>query len=360
MALKDCTFFVDVNGKQVEMDYDQFRAYLLDGTNLSALAPTLVTKKGTKVGFERAEAAPARAEAPTAKGEAKAQKGEAKARKGEAAPEKGEAPTTQRGKVEVVTAAPAEAEKIEASVGKQKMDAQGFTPDQREFLIEKTREVYQEAQKPSAPERFVIKVPGDGQFTIKQPVDANGLHRRLTGKDVPGVASKDKGQSDTLKTRKAKNLGARGEAYSKLFAPFKTGFTGLVSGWLKKDAIKESAAAPKTPANLLPAPETALYPLAQHRAEVGFENTSPDKEFITDGFVLVLTSAVKGNKAEKIKPAGDDVRRPEASKVRQVWTSSVNNATVPAKIAGVWQSSTSEGLALIDTPNGFITLSRSA
>jgi len=84
MALKDCTFFVDVNGKQVEMDYDQFRAYLLDGTNLSALAPTLVTKKGTKVGFERAEAAPARAEATPAKAEA--------------APVKAEAPSTKKTK----------------------------------------------------------------------------------------------------------------------------------------------------------------------------------------------------------------------------------------------------------------------
>jgi len=106
MALKDCTFFVDVNGKQVEMDYDQFRSYLLDGTNLSALAPTLAQKKGAKAGFEtaqKAEPAPARAEAPkaraeasTAKGEAKAQKGEAKAQKGEAAPEKGEAPTKKK------------------------------------------------------------------------------------------------------------------------------------------------------------------------------------------------------------------------------------------------------------------------
>ena len=58
MALKDCTFFVDVNGKQVEMDYDQFRSYLLDGTNLSALAPTLAQKKGAKAGFETAKAAP--------------------------------------------------------------------------------------------------------------------------------------------------------------------------------------------------------------------------------------------------------------------------------------------------------------
>ena len=332
MALKDCTFFVDVNGKQVEMDYDQFRSYLLDGTNLSALAPTLARKKGAKAGFETVKAAPAEKK-PAAKATA--------------------APVA--GQVETVTAEPGEAKRIADSVGKQKVDAQGFTPPQREFLVEKTQEVYRDIQEPSTPSKYVIKVPGDGQFTITSPSEANGLHRRLTGQNVPGAISKHTQAAPPIS--KAENLGARGDAYSNLFNPIRTAFTGLAAGLFTKDVTKKSKSAPATPAGLETAPESGLYPLAQHRAEAGTKNVSTDKDFITDGSILVLTSAMSSGKAEKVKAASEAVRRPDASKVRQVWTDAVNDATVPAEIAGVWQSSTAEGLALIDTPNGLITLS---
>ncbi|NBW13197.1 MAG: hypothetical protein EBR82_34825, partial [Caulobacteraceae bacterium] len=86
MAIKDCTFFVDVNGRQVEMDFDGFRAYLMEEAGLARLAPDLFKKRGKKAGFEaaRAEAASVRAEAtPT---------------KAEAAPVKAEAPSTKKTK----------------------------------------------------------------------------------------------------------------------------------------------------------------------------------------------------------------------------------------------------------------------
>ena len=72
MAIKDCNFFVDVNGRQVEMDFDGFRAYLMEEAGLARLAPDLVKKRGKKAGFEaaRAEAAPVRAEAAPVKAEA--------------------------------------------------------------------------------------------------------------------------------------------------------------------------------------------------------------------------------------------------------------------------------------------------
>lgn len=75
MALKDCKFYVDIDGKQVEMDFDGFRAHLMREGVMATLAPDLTKKRGKSAGFTltaRAEAAPARAEAPKAKAEAPA------------------------------------------------------------------------------------------------------------------------------------------------------------------------------------------------------------------------------------------------------------------------------------------------
>jgi hypothetical protein len=93
--------------------------------------------------------------------------------------------------VVTVTAEPADAQRIADSVKTQKPDAQGFTKPQRTYLVEKAKEVYKEAQEASKSTKFVIKVPGDGQFTVKTPTEANSLHRRLTGDNVPGVDAKD-------------------------------------------------------------------------------------------------------------------------------------------------------------------------
>lgn len=67
MATKDCTFFVDIDGRQVEMDFDGFRAYLMQDGVMATLAPDLTKKRGQKAGFtvtaQKAEPTPARAEA---------------------------------------------------------------------------------------------------------------------------------------------------------------------------------------------------------------------------------------------------------------------------------------------------------
>ena len=83
MATKDCTFFVDIDGRQVEMDFDGFRAYLMQDGVMATLAPDLTAKRGKKAGFtvtaQKAEPTPARAEAPKARAEGATQKTEAPA-----------------------------------------------------------------------------------------------------------------------------------------------------------------------------------------------------------------------------------------------------------------------------------------
>ncbi len=83
MATKDCTFFVDIDGRQVEMDFDGFRAYLMQDGVMATLAPDLTAKRGKKAGFtvtaQKAEPTPARAEAPKVRAEGTTQKTEAPA-----------------------------------------------------------------------------------------------------------------------------------------------------------------------------------------------------------------------------------------------------------------------------------------
>ena len=46
MALKDCTFTVNVGGKAQVMDYDQLRLFLMKPKNMAAVAPTFAGQSG--------------------------------------------------------------------------------------------------------------------------------------------------------------------------------------------------------------------------------------------------------------------------------------------------------------------------
>lgn len=343
MALKDCKFFADINGRQVEMDFDGFRAYLLEDGVMATLAPEITGKRGKKAGFiltakkeEPAKTATTKAEAPTVKAQAPAEN------------------------VVTVTAEPTDAHIIANSVKIQKVDAQGFTKRQREYLVEKAKEVYKEAQEASESTKFVIKVPGDGQFTVKTPTEANSLHRRLTGDNVPGVDAKDtKVKREVLNPNK------------------KTGLVETVAigkaGDMKTPAFRWAlqATAP-SPATSKPLPSSlfggvnkkgefenkgsGVYPFEMHGSSKTLENVMSGGEYITDAKVLVLRSASTPEALKKVKTDSSRTRSPNIEDVKSAWEKAVNDATVPAEIAGVFQSETVWGVALIEAPKGIIPL----
>lgn len=45
MALKDCTFTVNVGGKAQVMDYDQLRLFLIKPKNMAAVAPSFAGQR---------------------------------------------------------------------------------------------------------------------------------------------------------------------------------------------------------------------------------------------------------------------------------------------------------------------------
>ena len=204
MAVKDCTFFVDVNGRQVEMDFDGFRAYLMEEAGLARLAPDLFKKRGKKAGFEaaRAEAAPVRAEATPAKAEA--------------APVKAEAPSTKKTK---------ETGKTE----KQK----GF------FKVTNTalREIFNVTKEQATGIAQLAKAMGIDLDQIRlargeiKPITGEGLEQRgvTSDKDAEYVAAVKAG--DTAKAQKMVDEAAKAAGYNE------TGSHGLAEGKLESYAF---------------------------------------------------------------------------------------------------------------------------
>lgn len=277
--------------------------------------------------------------------------------KAEATATKAEAPSEN---VVTVTAEPADAQRIADSVKTQKPDAQGFTKPQRTYLVEKAKEVYKEAQEASKSTKFVIKVPGDGQFTVKTPTEANSLHRRLTGDNVPGVDAKDtKVKREVLNPTKKTGLvetvaiGKAGDMKTPAFrwalqatapspARFKPFSRGLFTAKDKKGEFETKG--------------SGAYPIELHEGSSTVENILPSGDYITDGYMLVLRSAVTPASLKKVKLGTSQKNTPNLEGVKHAWDKSVKDASVPAEIAGVFQSEAEKGVALIDGPKGIIAL----
>lgn len=62
----------------------------------------------------------------------------------------------------------------------------GLTPTQEQFVTDKLKGYEVPAGKEE--KTLKIKVPGDGEFTVKTEQQANNLHRRLTGEDLPNAS----------------------------------------------------------------------------------------------------------------------------------------------------------------------------
>jgi len=80
--------------------------------------------------------------------------------------------------------APEAPKKVKA--GPEKMNkATGLTPSQEKFVTDKLQGYELPAGKEE--KALKIKVPGDGEFTVRNELQANNLYRKITGEDLPNV-----------------------------------------------------------------------------------------------------------------------------------------------------------------------------
>lgn len=291
------------------------------------------------------------------KTEAVTTRAKATATRAEAIATRAEAPS---GNVVTVTAEPADAERIADSVKTQKPDAQGFTKPQRAYLVEKAKEVYKEAQEASESTKFVIKVPGDGQFTVKTPTEANSLHRRLTGDNVPGVDAKDtevKRQvwNPTKKTGLVETV-AIDKAGDMKTPAFRWALQATAPSPARSKPFSRGLFTAKDKKGEFETKGSGAYPIELHEGSATVETILPSGDYITDGYMMVLRSAVTPAGLKKVKFDTSRKNTPNLDNVKSAWDKFVKDASVPAEIAGVFQSETQAGVALIDGPKGIIAL----
>lgn len=284
-------------------------------------------------------------------------KAEATTVKAKASTARAEAPS---GNVVTVTAEPADAERIADSVKTQKPDAQGFTKPQRAYLVEKAKEVYKEAQEASESTKFVIKVPGDGQFTVKTPTEANSLHRRLTGDNVPGVDAKDT-QVERKPLIAGKKVGKTeivtiGKAEGGHTPAFRWALQATAPSPARSKPFSRGLFTAKDKKGEFETKGSGAYPIELHEGSATVETILPSGDYITDGYMMVLRSAVTPAGLKKVKFDTSRKNTPNLDSVKSAWDKVVKDASVPAEIAGVFQSETQAGVALIDGPKGIIAL----